>query len=724
MEILAILYPLNVGTGARPPIRLCSKQDVQLTGFGGQIWWPAITRKPNLAMQLFEGAFTGQTRTGGAALEINTLGLKKADAAALTYNWPGARVEIYAVTAAYVSTLIFDGDVERFEIVDTSMKIEASVRSRKFELPILTASYAGTGGAEGPADLKGRLKPLAMGTPLNVEPVLIDAVNNVYQVHGYGQIQGLAAVYERASSFGTSIGNAASYAALVGLTIPPGRWASCLVEGMFRLGAPATGLITADVQGHNDSGALWRRLPGDILYRIARLAGLADADLHLPSLSGLSAAVPYNMSLYQTDQATVLDMARHIAAQCNAVAGVTWTGQMFTARAAAIGASAAVLEVPAKRRPVALSAKQQQTSAPFWRLEFLARRNWRVHRADEVAFWADLVPRGEYDVGETYREGHIVEQSAKGGVQWLYINPTPTAGNAPPNWPTTSNAFWEVHSPPIGWTGILDDGAKPDDNATRNVWQGDWASLALGFAVIVGDEATKDGSTWIAIAAHSKTALNGPPTLPTTSNATWALKTKVGDAGSPGANGASYLSAYVRAASEPATPADTASWPPSGWYATTTDVPAGGDPIWKVDGAKVPPSVVYVSARPVRHESVTVVTGGDLQKPLGLGTSAILQFKLDAGASRPIEAVWRGTLAATNTLGIDLEWRVEGGSWAAFGSDVPDSGGPGDVAYVTASGSVFNSDSVARIMEVRGTGTRTNGSGGITTDTSASFISG
>src|SRR3546814_11301954 len=31
---------------------------------------------------------------------------------------------------------------------------------------------------------------------------------------------------------------------------------------------------------------------------------------------------------------------------------------------------------------------------------------------------------------------------------WLYINAVPTSGNAPPAWPTTSNAYWQNMTPP------------------------------------------------------------------------------------------------------------------------------------------------------------------------------------------------------------------------------------------------------------------------------------
>ena len=94
-----------------------------------------------------------------------------------------------------------------------------------FNKDVLQLTYAGTGEAEGGEDLKERLKPWIFGRALNVEPILINSVDNVVQFSAY-PIQGISALYERGSSFGPSIGNYSSYAQLVAATLPAGRWAT------------------------------------------------------------------------------------------------------------------------------------------------------------------------------------------------------------------------------------------------------------------------------------------------------------------------------------------------------------------------------------------------------------------------------------------------------------------------------------------------------------------
>lgn len=589
MDILARIRPLNAATGARPLINVTNTNRSDAAGHNNETWWPAITRKPILAANLWEPGFGGGGRTGGAVLELNVKTLLKAEPAALSLRWPGALIEIAAYVNDAFVPLIFRGQVTRLEINDGKMRLEAEVDERKFQAPVLTQTYAGTGGIEGGADLRGRLKPWALGWPKNVEPVLIDAVNSVFQVSAYGSIQAVSALYERAASFGSSFGNYATYAALVAANIPPGRWATCNAQGLIRLGAPPVGVITADVQGDNGWLATWRRLPGDIIARLLDSASLWSSDTVQSSIDTLNVSVPRNISLYLTQQVTAIDLVREIAGQCNAIAGISWTGQLYVSRVG-LGSPVVTAEVPALRRPVALRTVERDTQGPFWRMEFQAERCWRVHRPDEIAFYAEILDRGDYLVTETYREGNIV--TSPDGSRWIYVNPTPTAGNAPPAWPTASNAFWSSHAPPVGFSQVFDDGTKPAPNATRNVDRGAWVSAPLDTSYIVGDEVQDQGSTWGCILAHTKTALNGPPSLPTTSNTNWRLRSAKGDTGPQGPAGLNnaiiYL--YQRSATQPALPSGTFTYTFTGALLTggnlngwTQSVPAAnGLPLWVI----------------------------------------------------------------------------------------------------------------------------------------------
>lgn len=71
------------------------------------------------------------------------------------------------------------------------------------------------------------------------------------------------------------------------------------------------------------------------------------------------------------------------------------------------------------------------------------------------------------------------------------------------------------------WSGIVDDnGDKPEDNATRNVSRGAWATST---AYIIGDIVSYSGSSYTCILGHTSSGSNTPP------NATyWAILAQAG----------------------------------------------------------------------------------------------------------------------------------------------------------------------------------------------------
>jgi hypothetical protein len=66
---------------------------------------------------------------------------------------------------------------------------------------------------------------------------------------------------------------------------------------------------------------------------------------------------------------------------------------------------------------------------------------------------------------------------------------------------------------------------------TRNADQGNWTS---GISYSAGDETQDQGSTWGALVDHVSATINRPPTLPTTENAYWRLRARVGAQGPSG----------------------------------------------------------------------------------------------------------------------------------------------------------------------------------------------
>lgn len=442
MHILIELTPLDPVAGSRVTLRLSSAQDRSITDLNSVRWWPGIIRKPSLSMSLFDGDFSSSIDVGQASLELSIDALEKLNSNARRFVWAGASITIYAGTSglAWPWTTVFAGKVKSFRAAASKLSVVASVDDEPFSVQIPSATYAGTGGLEGGADIKGKPKPWAFGAPKNVEPVLIDSVNSVFQVSAYGTgIKAVTAMYERGAPFSASFGNYADYGALVAANIPAGRWATCLASGLIRLGAPPYGLITADIEGDYNS-SVWARLPGAILQRIATALSISSGVIDSTSLGAIdtyAATLPGggNISLYLTEQETFFDLAQRLALTFNAQAGISWTGKIFMTRLA-IGSPVATLDSQQKRLPRVTECVETDVSPPYTKIQMGAQKCWRVHTFDEIAFGAELIDRGTYDAATVYRDGNIV--TLDDGSRWLFIATTPIAGSMP----TDVNTNW------------------------------------------------------------------------------------------------------------------------------------------------------------------------------------------------------------------------------------------------------------------------------------------
>lgn len=458
------------------PIRACSKADRLAQSWGGEIWAAAIFDPGTLAIALFNGAIGSAVEPSVAPMSLAAESLVESYPDAQTARWEGAAYRLWVgdVSGAGITAeQISQGRVSRFEKDGGALKLSLDPAGEAGAAKVLDLEYAGTGGAEGSVNLKGKPKPWIFGHAQNVEPVLIDEDNSVYQFSGYGPIQAVDALYERGSSFGASVGDYANYAALVAATIPAGRWATCLTQGLVRLGAPQYGLITGDVKG-DYHGSVQRRRPGAIIQRIAGHRSISAIDVSsLNALDAFAATLPAggNISLVLSEQTTFIDLARKLASGFNAQAGFDLMGRLITPRIV-VGTPNFTIHSQGKTEPVAVDFIEADTPPPYKQIVMSGEVCWRVHDlANDIAFYATPVDRGLYDDDETYREGDIVDLGD--GSRWFYVNPAPTAGNQPPTWPETSNAWWTNLTPPLNRGKIFVQPSAPsaEESTGGDTWQ-------------------------------------------------------------------------------------------------------------------------------------------------------------------------------------------------------------------------------------------------------------
>ncbi|MBP7340616.1 hypothetical protein, partial [Niveispirillum sp.] len=136
------------------------------------------------------------------------------------------------------------GDEVRVELRDLSLLLERSYQVNRF---------AGTGGAEGFAELAGRRKPRAMGRPRQFTPVQI-CKNPVVYAYGDGPCGGVLAAYDRGDLF-TAVGpDYPTYAAMVAASMAGLDYVTCNALGLIRFAAQPVGPLTLQVEGRKLTG--------------------------------------------------------------------------------------------------------------------------------------------------------------------------------------------------------------------------------------------------------------------------------------------------------------------------------------------------------------------------------------------------------------------------------------------------------------------------------------
>ncbi len=414
------------------PIRMASHDDERLCHLNDATWWPVIARLPTLRYDYFDGSFdAGSITSPSGSLEASIEAIPALPALAIH----DARIRIWAGRlgdAWGAFTLFFDGRVKEQPTVDAgTASIDFGADDGWLDQPLLP-TYGGTGGADGGEALDGQVKPLAFGAPRFIPATLIDAVDNIYQVHGAGAMQSVDMAFERLNRFSAPVGDAANFASLKAAEIARGQWATCLAEGLVRFGAPVDGMLSFHVSGDAVGG--WSRLPGAIIARIADMVGKGDR-VAAADVAALNIARPWPLSIFENAQTTARDLIQRIAMSVNAVAYVDWLGMLRLAPLA-IGAATMTVAADGSSLPPVASVKQLAIAAPYWKVAQGAAVTWQVHGLNDIAFSSPLNPRGPFDPEEVYREGDMV--TLANGSQWLFIGLVPAAGSIPAD----DNADW------------------------------------------------------------------------------------------------------------------------------------------------------------------------------------------------------------------------------------------------------------------------------------------
>lgn len=272
-----------------------------------------------LTTEVFTSAFTSSTRdthVSGAYVH-NSADTSGAGACVCWWDdcrlWNYARslsditanryTEIGSITSALVHYITFN-DGTGTTVTDSSANAAHGM-----------ISGAGTStwlwSQEGGPDLAGTPKPDVWGEVFKMAPILVDPLNQGYQVAGGGTINEIFS-YEGGLNHAAS--SAASYRAYLTTTPAAAQMLKYLPRGLFKLGSDPTLPISARVRGYS-GGPLGYVLSGanitrDIITR--RGPKLADpADIDTASFTSYNSAAPYvlGLAIYKQEKiSSVLDL--------------------------------------------------------------------------------------------------------------------------------------------------------------------------------------------------------------------------------------------------------------------------------------------------------------------------------------------------------------------------------------------------------------------------------
>ncbi len=362
-------------------------------------WCPAILEAPVLTIGIDppEGSATKDSSTSLGQLEASygsiTIGFTtdwRTDIY-VNYEFDGAPITLYIGTAGQPFEnyeYYWSGLCGALETSSTSKVGAISLRGNEVALtkPILNQFYDGLGGAGGEDGMAGNPKPWVSGSANNLQPVLINTAYQVYQVHGFGPIGDVRAVYENALTLGLPVTNICnSYDDLIDLNLQPGQWAKAPAVGMFRLPASPVGTITADVLGALDGDTVPMTAGAIVGHIMKAQGGIPVGSIDTGSLASLDTQFPHSFSAVITSDTSVTDFCKDALSQINGYMLAGQDGRWIFGRNVD-GGLATTFDTRNMADPRVIDyTRVAQTTTRVWSVTVNADPVWYVNASNEVS---------------------------------------------------------------------------------------------------------------------------------------------------------------------------------------------------------------------------------------------------------------------------------------------------------------------------------------------------
>ncbi|MEA3018399.1 MAG: hypothetical protein QOI38_3121 [Sphingomonadales bacterium] len=180
---LITAQPRIAATGAATTVRLAGGGSRKGYYYGGQHFRAGVALPPRLSAQIRfdENGWTGGVVPTSSGIIWAPYGkVPLAELAAL--YWRNAIITIEeGDEEAAVFTTRLSGKVADATVQGHKLVITVADPSEGLSRPLVTARFAGTGGAEGGSEAKDRIKRRTWGRAFNIEGRILDKANNVYE---------------------------------------------------------------------------------------------------------------------------------------------------------------------------------------------------------------------------------------------------------------------------------------------------------------------------------------------------------------------------------------------------------------------------------------------------------------------------------------------------------------------------------------------------------------
>ncbi|MCG5241864.1 hypothetical protein [Azospirillum doebereinerae] len=295
MPYLLRAWPYDATLGA---VRLLPFSDTGFTSEPGDS--PASTyfvRRIETPLSAKRSLFAGTAIGGYSETSFGRATLANDDGALdwlADLEWDGRRVEVLHTPIdrpelADFATL-FDGAAEQLVLGD-EIAVELRDLLVLLDVPASRGQFGGAGGIDGTSELKGREKPWLVGRRRQIEPVLIDAVRNVYMVDPLG-FSALLAARDMGVLYSGTVNDYASYAALIAATIPGTGIATAKAAGLIRLGQKPNGRFTVDAEGVKVAGSWISRFADIVQHLVTSMTTVTAAGRDAASFSAFNTLQP------------------------------------------------------------------------------------------------------------------------------------------------------------------------------------------------------------------------------------------------------------------------------------------------------------------------------------------------------------------------------------------------------------------------------------------------